>query len=206
MPVRLVSRMLDQSASLISTAGRFSVIPAALTRMSTLPNAARMASCKAWRDARSPTSLAARNERRSRASISAAAFSTSGNRREEGTTSAPASASPRAMAWPRPVTPPMTTATLPVKSNRGGVTKMILRPAAELIKAGQPTVEQRTPALAWCPKSSMQGPASQNAGPSTPLGPSGPNVAQDDRSIYIAHFRDAALGQGSPLAVMLVEM
>ena len=83
---------------------------------------------------------------------------------------------------------------------------MILRPAAELIKAGQPTVEQRTPALAWCPKSSMQGPASQNAGPSTPLGPSGPNVAQDDRSIYIAHFRDAALGQGSPLAVMLVEM
>jgi len=83
-----------------------------------LPNASTVASCRACRDARLSTSLVIRRERRPSASISVAVCSTSLSLRALGTTSAPASARPRAMAWPSPVVPPMTTATLPVRSKR----------------------------------------------------------------------------------------
>src|SRR5580692_1357029 len=59
-----------------------------------------------------------RRERRPSASISDAAAATSCGRRELETTSAPAAARPRAIARPKPVVPPATTATLPVRSNK----------------------------------------------------------------------------------------
>ena len=118
VPVRLVSITRLQSASSISSTGALCVIPAAFTRISTLPNSSSTASCNACTESRSSTSLATRNVRRPSASISAAAFSTCSSRRELATTSAPASARPSAIACPSPVVPPVTTATLPLKSNR----------------------------------------------------------------------------------------
>ena len=118
VPVRLVSITRDQSASSTSSVGPFCVIPAAFTRMSTLPNWASTASCSACTCARSATSLTTRSVRRPSPSISAATASTAEDRRELATTSAPASANPSAIAWPSPVVPPVTTATLPLKSNR----------------------------------------------------------------------------------------
>src|SRR5579863_5656494 len=89
--------------------------------MSTLPNSLITASCSFSRELRSSTSLVTRSERLPSASISFAAFSTCSARRELATTSAPASASPSAIALPMPVVPPVTTATLPLKSKRSAV-------------------------------------------------------------------------------------
>ena len=98
VPVRLVSITRDQSASSTSSAGPLWVIPAAFTRISTLPNSFSTASCSANSESRLATSLAARNVRRPSASISAATFSIRSRRLELATTSAPASARPSAMA------------------------------------------------------------------------------------------------------------
>ena len=105
VPVRLVSITRDQSASLTSSVGTFWVMPAAFTRISTLPNAFSTASCNCSIEARSNTSQATRSERRPSASISAAVASTCCCRRELGATSAPARARPSAISRPRPVVP-----------------------------------------------------------------------------------------------------
>ena len=81
MPVRLVSRMRFQSASVISSVGTRLVVPAAATTMSTFWKAERHASRSARSDPRSPTSAGWRSVRRPRASISAATLSTTPRRR-----------------------------------------------------------------------------------------------------------------------------
>ncbi len=116
--MRFVSITRAQSASSVSSVAALCVIPAALTRMSTLPNFSSTASCSDCSEARSCTSLVTASERHPMASISAATFLTCSRRRELGTTSAPAPASPCAIACPNPVVPPVTTATRPCKSKR----------------------------------------------------------------------------------------
>src|SRR5215469_13733361 len=87
--------------------------------MSTWPNLATVVSSKPSSDARSSTSAQARKERLPSASIFFAVASTISARRALGITSAPASASPRAIVWPIPDVPPTTTAVLPLKSKPG---------------------------------------------------------------------------------------
>src|SRR5271170_1037056 len=118
VPVKLVSRIFDQSSSEHSSVGTRSVIPAEFTRISTRPNFRRASLCKASIEARSRTSATHRSDRRPRISISLAIRSTSPARRETAITSAPAEARPRAIDLPSPEVPPMTTAHLPVKSKR----------------------------------------------------------------------------------------
>jgi hypothetical protein len=116
VPLRLVSRMSSHSCSLTVKVGVRFVVPAQLTRISTLPNSARTASRSATRDARSLTSEVRRSALRPLDSISAAVVSTCSARRAEATMSAPASASPSEIARPMPVVPPTTTAVFPVRS------------------------------------------------------------------------------------------
>src|SRR5262245_36979620 len=101
------------------------VRPAEFTRISTLPKDSIVSERRCCNESRSETSEQTRNDRTPRFSISEAAFSTSSLRRELGMTSAPASAKPYAIALPMPEVPPITTATLPLKS-RG--LKLIFRP------------------------------------------------------------------------------
>ena len=81
VPVKLVSITRSQSASLTSSIGALCVIPAAFTRISTLPNSAITASCSLCTESRCATSLVTRSVRRPSASISAAASSTCSARR-----------------------------------------------------------------------------------------------------------------------------
>src|ERR1035441_4599287 len=142
VPVRLVSITRDQSASSTSSVGDLCVTPAAFTRMSILPNCWRTASCRACTETRSSTSLATRIDLRPSASISSATLLTSSRRRELGTTFAPASASPSEIAWPSPVVPPVTTATLPPRSNRLLLISVSLLPfpTSSLYRMAQPAV------------------------------------------------------------------
>ena len=98
------------AASETSRVGRRVVRPAALTRMSTLPNFSIAASETAWMDFSSETSTVIASERRPRASISFAASWASLALLPVGTTSAPASANPSAIALPMPEVAPITTA------------------------------------------------------------------------------------------------
>ena len=65
VPVTLVLRMSFHSSSPTSIAGVRLVLPAELIRMSTLPNASMHFCRRLSKDARSPTSEATSNERRS---------------------------------------------------------------------------------------------------------------------------------------------
>src|SRR5919112_499495 len=140
VPVRFVSSMSFQSSSAKSSVGARFVRPAELTSMSTRPKASRQAASNASSEARSATSDVTRSVRLPRSSISAAAASTCSARREVGTTSAPASASPCATARPMPDVPPTTTATLPVSSKGAYPIRRLLprcgleRPAAPPLK------------------------------------------------------------------------
>src|SRR3984893_5187859 len=106
-----------QSASGKSNVGARWLNPAALTRISTFPSVWTEACSSLVNDPRSATSQLIRSDRRPRDSISSAITFTSSRRRELGTTSAPASASPRARVRPIPELPPITTATLPLRSS-----------------------------------------------------------------------------------------
>jgi len=112
VPVRLVSRSRFQSDSGKSSVGARWLNPAALTRISTFPNVWTEACSTFSNDPRSPTSQLMRSDLRPMDSISSAIPFTSSMRRALGTTSAPASASPRASVRPIPEVPPITTATL----------------------------------------------------------------------------------------------
>ena len=116
VPVKLVSIREAQSFSGKSRVGARWLYPAELTRMSTFPNVLTIDSSKRSREARSVTSEVIDNDRRPKASISPAAILTCSCRRAVGTTSAPAWASPSAIARPIPEVPPTTTATLPLRS------------------------------------------------------------------------------------------
>src|SRR5271155_5191413 len=118
VPVRFVSMSLSQSASEKSRVGARWLNPAALRRMSTFPNAWMEACSNFSSDPRSATSQLTRRDRRPTPSISSAITFTSSMWRALGTTSAPASASPRASVRPIPELPPITTATLPSRSSR----------------------------------------------------------------------------------------
>src|ERR1700722_15529797 len=118
VPFRFISMTLFQPSSVHSSVGVLSVMPAAFTRMSTFLKVSRTLCCSASMEGRLRISTVARSVRRPRASISAATFCVSSGGGEAATTSAPASAIPRATALPKPDVPPMTTAHLPVRSNR----------------------------------------------------------------------------------------
>jgi len=92
----------------VSSVGARFVRPAELTRMLTLPKAPSVSPSTRSRDARSDTSDVRRSDRLPSSSISRATVSTCSARREVGTTSAPASANPWAMARPIPEVPPTT--------------------------------------------------------------------------------------------------
>ena len=113
----LVSITRSQSASLISSVGTRLVVPAAYTMMSSRPKVSTQASLTRSSSDVSATSAGTRRVRRPRPSISAATASTFAARRPVTTTSAPASARPRAMARPMPLVPPTTTARRPERSN-----------------------------------------------------------------------------------------
>ncbi len=113
VPVRFVSIISRQSSSGNVSVGARLILPALLTRMSTLPKRETVSASSFSRDPRSCMSQVRRRVARPRASISAAVSSTCSWRRAEATTSAPASASPRLMARPMPEVPPTTTAILP---------------------------------------------------------------------------------------------
>src|ERR1700682_2873414 len=106
-----------QSASGKSNVGARWLNPAALTRISPFRSVWTEACSTLANDPRSATSQLTRSDRRPRDSISSAITFTSSRRRELGTTSAPASASPRARVRPIPELPPITTATLPLRSS-----------------------------------------------------------------------------------------
>src|SRR5665213_3595094 len=109
--------MFCQSASSISKVGVRLVMPAQFNRISTPPNLEIVFSKTCSREPRSPTSEVTASERRPSDSICAAVSFTCSARRDVATTSAPASASPNASAWPIPEVPPTTTATLPLTSS-----------------------------------------------------------------------------------------
>src|SRR5262249_27095812 len=105
-----------QSPSSISTDFTRFVVPAAQTTMSTWPNDARHVSRRPPSDRASPTSAGWRSVRRPVLSMVLATSSTMSARRPVATTSAPACASPIAIARPMPDVPPTTTAVWPVRS------------------------------------------------------------------------------------------
>src|SRR5262249_39847406 len=115
-PVKFVSTIWLHSDCLNVSVGSRFVRPAELTRISILPNDSTARDSRFCNDSRSETSEQTLNDRRPRLSISEAAFSTCSTLRDDGTTFAPASARPCAMARPIPDVPPMTTATFPVRS------------------------------------------------------------------------------------------
>src|SRR4030095_9429901 len=106
------------SSSEKSRVGARLVRPAEFTRISTLPNVLIDSFRTLCSEARSETSELTRRVCLPRASISFAAASTCSGRRDVGTTSAPASAIPLAIAKPIPDVPPTTTATLSLSSRR----------------------------------------------------------------------------------------
>src|SRR5690242_4236289 len=87
--------------------------------MSTLPNSFNVLSSNDCNEARALTSDVQRRVLHPFDSIDLAASSTCSTRRDVATTSAPASASPLAIARPIPEVPPITTATFPLRSNNG---------------------------------------------------------------------------------------
>src|SRR6516225_4174617 len=109
--------MSRHSVSLTSTVGLRAIRPAAFTRISTRPRCSSTRWRRASTECRSTTSTGTARLRRPAFSTCAQASRTSPSRRPLGTTSAPASARPSAIAWPRPEVPPMTTATRPVRSS-----------------------------------------------------------------------------------------
>src|SRR6266700_3061957 len=119
VPVRLVSKMPFHSSSLTSIVGVRFVIPAELTRISTVPNSLSTVDNKVWRLARSVTFEAIASDLRPSARISSAADRTKSCRRPVGTTLAPASAKPFAEVSPIPDVPPITTAVFEVSSSEG---------------------------------------------------------------------------------------
>src|SRR5580704_3529793 len=119
VPVTFVSMIPSHVSSDTVSVGSRLILPAQLIRISTLPNSFTVPSSSACSVARSATSDVRRNALRPVASIAFAASSTCSGRRELATTSAPASASPIAIANPIPEVPPTTTADLPLRSNNG---------------------------------------------------------------------------------------
>src|SRR5271170_5102562 len=119
VPVTFVSMMPSHVSSETVSVGSLLILPAQLTRISTLPNAFTVPSSSTCRLSRSATSELSRSDRRPVASIAFAASSTCSGPRKLATTSAPASARPIAIAKPIPDVPPTTTADLPFKSNNG---------------------------------------------------------------------------------------
>lgn len=95
--------------------------------MLSLPNTSSVRSTRFWSCSSLPTLHATAMARRPVVSISSATCCASSCFISAMTTSAPACASIRALARPMPLPPPVTTATLPVKSNRGAMFMMILR-------------------------------------------------------------------------------
>ena len=91
------------------------MIPAEFTKISTRPKDSRVLACNASIDDRSSTSTVSASDRRPAALMSAVVCSTSDVRREAAITSAPAFASPSAIARPMPDVPPSTTAVFPHK-------------------------------------------------------------------------------------------
>ena len=109
-PFRFVSSTVSQSASLMRISRPSRVTPALFTRMSTLPQSARIFSAAAFTSAESDTSTASAHALRPSARISAATFSEFSTVRETTTTSAPSAANFNAMARPIPRPAPVTTA------------------------------------------------------------------------------------------------
>ena len=136
MPVMLVSITRSQSASLISSVGTRLVVPAAYTMMSSRPKVSTQASLTRSSSDVSATSAGTRRVRRPRPSISAATASTFAARRPVTTTSAPASARPRAMARPMPLVPPTTTA-------RRRRDRTVWSSRTRLVRGGTPPVPRR---------------------------------------------------------------
>src|SRR6478736_1986727 len=93
-------------------------MPALLTRTSMRPNSSYAASTRASISFHRPTWQTCASARRPARRTSAAASSQASCLRLATTTSAPACASVRTIARPRPRVPPVTSATRPVRSNR----------------------------------------------------------------------------------------
>src|SRR5690242_9983926 len=113
-PVRLISSTFSQSSSFRRSASMSRVMPALLTRMSTLPIAA---SDSFTRRSRSAASSILAVMTWARSPISAFSASSASARVPESTTAAPWRCSPLAMAPPMPPEAPVTSAALPVRSN-----------------------------------------------------------------------------------------
>src|SRR6185312_11164757 len=125
VPVRFTSMIESQISSVHSSVGMRRVVPAELTRISTLPNSVSTASRSRTSVARSVTSDATRRVRRPTASISAATESTPLWARDVATTSAPAAARPSDNARPMPSVPPTTTAVFPVSDKSTQMTQSV---------------------------------------------------------------------------------
>ena len=91
--------------------------PAELTRMSGSPNAAAAASAPRSSEARSPRSALTHAASAPAARSPRAVSSSASSPRATSTTRAPGPARARAMPWPMPELPPVTTATLPSSEN-----------------------------------------------------------------------------------------
>ena len=117
VPVTFVSSTLCHASSGISRTGAPQVAPALLMRMSTRPYSPSVRATDASTSSARATSQAAASARIPRSRRRAAAASSSPVLRAVSASEAPASPSASAIWKPRPREPPVTIATLPVRSN-----------------------------------------------------------------------------------------
>ncbi len=111
VPLRLTSSTASQSASLIRINRPSLVMPALLTRISSLPVAARICSAAAVTLAASETLAEKAHALRLNAWTFCAVSTQNSGFRSTQAMSAPAAASFKAIAWPMPRPAPVTTAT-----------------------------------------------------------------------------------------------
>ena len=156
----------SQASSGCTSAGARSMMPALLTRISSLDCQPWAASMAVHRAALSPTSQAMGRKRLPSASISAPDSARFSIVREMPTTSAPASASPRAMVRPNPKLAPVTRATLPSRRNRSSMFVIRCRPhrcrstgpaPRRRLRTVSPSPPGRRPAAPGPPRSGRNG-------------------------------------------------
>jgi hypothetical protein len=111
------------SSGLSRVAGAAVPMPALLTRMSTRPNSATVASTSAWQSSGLATSVRTAMARRPARSTACCVSASRSTRRAPSATSAPASASARAKTAPSPEDAPVTIATRPSSRNMSRIVR-----------------------------------------------------------------------------------
>src|SRR3954465_10213262 len=183
--------MTERNCSGVSRVAGYAVPrPALLTRMSTLPNSATVASTSAWQSSGFDTSVRTVIARRPASSTRLFAGGGRSWRRAARTTSAPASARARAKSTPSPDDAPVTIATRPSSRKRSRIVRSLTQ--IPLSWCAVPGTVFRWSSETLEGERSM-GNLAQNLLDTAARDGDHPALRMDDAVLTYAEFRDAAL-------------